>query len=122
MDPFEVMQQRGHILETESGFSRTTTHSGSHDDYDLSRGPSRSLTARSDKALTQRDLRMPGDLMRSRRVGLSRMVCKSCGATIDNSVCTHDASYYHGSGRTEFVRETTGPMLSNETSADVGWH
>lgn len=120
MDPFHILETRGHIMEDGDTTTRSVSHSGPNDDYDLSRGPARSLTARSDKALTMRDLRMPGDLMRSRRVGLTRMACPCCSASMDQGVCRHDASC-SCDGRTEFVRQTTGPMLSKETSKDVGW-
>ena len=126
MDPFEVMQRRGHLFTEDPGFSKTLTHSGSHDDYDQARGPARSLTARSDKMLTRRDMRMPVDLTRSRKVGLSRTRCYDCQAVKDQGVCRHTKScsvriYGNQMPVSGFVRETTGPMASNETSAEVGW-
>lgn len=120
MDPFTILESRGHIMESGDNTVRTTSHSGPGDDYDLATGPKRSLTARSDKALTARDLRMPGDLMRSRRVGLTREACPCCGASMDQGRALHTGKCACR-GRTEFVRQTTGPMLSKETSADVGW-
>lgn len=120
MDPFTVMQRRGHLLPEESGFTVTKTHSGPNDDYDLASGPSRSLTARSDKAMHVRDFRMPVDLTRSRRVGLSRNVCYDCRAVIGETITRHAVTCrIAGSGFRQ--RETTGPMLANQTSADVGW-
>lgn len=112
---------------TDAGFSRTVTHSGSNDDYDMARGPSRSLTARSDKALTRRDMRMPTDLTRSRRVGLRRTTCAMCHAVNHEGVTQHA---YHcpvvissvDSNPAPLRRiETTGPMEADKTSADVGW-
>lgn len=130
MDPFEVLARRGHILESDGDvIMRTTTHGGPNDDYDAARGPSRSLTARSDKQLTQRDMRMPMDLSRSRRVGLSRTACGFCGAVKDQGVCHHavgcvgsEAEVIVNAPDLRWTAETTGPMAPNETSAEVGWH
>lgn len=124
MDPFKVMELRGHVLETErQTFVRHTSHSGPNDDYNLATGPSRSGTARTDKALTARDLRMPGDLMRSRRVGLSKNVCMCCGEAADQGVLRHRKGCVCTTPELvgARMRLTTGPMLSNETSADTGW-
>lgn len=126
MNPFDVLKVRGHILgeDGDSGFNRVTTHSGLHDDYDQARGPSRSLTARSDKKMQTRDYRMPVDLARSRRVGLTRTVCPMCFAVRDQGFTQHErwCPAAVAADRPDWKKETTGPMLPNETSADVGWH
>ena len=123
MNPFYVLRTRGRVLGvTADSLTKTTTHTGTHDDYDLAAGPKRSLTARSDKALTSRDMRMPVDLVRSRRVGLSKLACVSCQAPLDDGRCLHERNCQaspHDAVR--FRRMVTGPMLSKETSADVGW-
>jgi hypothetical protein len=128
MEPFEVIRRRGHLFTEDPGFSKILTHSGPHDDYDVGRGPKRSLTARTDKQLTRRDMRMPVDLGRSRRTGLSRMTCAMCHAVNEEGV-THHAQgcpviVFNDEGRPAPLRrrETTGPLASNETSADTGWH
>lgn len=124
MDPFTVMKARGKIVPDEMAaeFDRKTTYSGTKDDYDLASGPSRTLTARSDKAMSTRDYRMPTDLARSRRVGLSRTICIDCGAIKDQGRATHAADCLVGvHGPAAWLREVTGPMSPNETSADVGW-
>lgn len=127
MDPFTVLKNRGHILNEEPSLSRAVTHIGERDDYNLAAGPVRSLTARSDKQMQPRDYKMPVDLARSRRVGLSRIVCQACGSTKDQGL-THHAPWCPAplmADRIEgyaWERETTGPLAPNQTSADVGWH
>jgi hypothetical protein len=59
-------------------------------------------------------------------------VCYDCGAVKDQGVAHHTAGcsvsfadiaqYERHTGRAYTIRQTTGPMLSKETSADVGWH
>lgn len=113
MDPFDVLKQRGHILEGgATNFNRTVTHSGANDDYDVASGPKRSLTARSDKKMVPRDYRMPVDLARSRRVGISLTICTECGATKDQAFCRHNPGC---SAPGTFWQDTSGPLPAFST-------
>lgn len=68
----------------------------------------------------------PRDLVRSRRVGLSRTVCTVCGATRDQGRTLHksgcNVDHVHAKfGTPKWRREVTGPMTTRQTSRDVGW-
>lgn len=82
----------------------------------------RSLAGRHDNPAaptrSPRDYRMPVDLTRSRRAGLSRTVCANCAAIKDQGVCRH-ARDCDAPG--EWMRLTTGALLPDQTSKDVGW-
>lgn len=85
--------------------------------YDASRGPVPTPRGGGRKS-SARQMRVPVDLTRSRRVGLSADACVVCGAHKDQGYVHHAlACGTHG----EFVRATTGPMGPNETSLDTGW-
>ena len=90
-----------------------------NDTYDMASGPASPKGA--GRKTSFKAYRMPVDLTRSRRHGLTRIVCRACGAPYDQGICRHDASMPHGDAPYERVRIKTGPMLANETSNDTGW-
>lgn len=118
MNPFTVMKKRGHILAEDSSEVDRRRLMNSDGDYNLASGPK--LTAGARKPAS-RDYRMPVDLTRSRRVGLSRTVCGGCGAVYDQGHARH--SRYCAVPATELgrlrVRETTGPLGKTETTKQV---
>lgn len=87
-----------------------------NDTHDIASGPSRGEPGQ--RSLSPRDYRMPTDLTRSRRVGLSRTVCVNCAAVKDQGLCRH-ASDCDAPG--EWMKLTTGPLRPDQTSKDVGW-
>lgn len=130
MDPFTVMNLRGHMMDdvTQVLDMRRRMESGDNDVTRLASGPVPTPRAGGRKT-SRRDFRSPQELTRSRRVGLSATVCSDCGAVIDQGRARHTAKcwtarnyaeiYVTGSGHR--VRMTTGPMAKHETSADTGW-
>lgn len=68
----------------------------------------------------------PRDLFRSRRIGLSRVVCTVCGAVRDQGLTVHkpgcDVDWdVYDFGTPKWRRETTGPLTSRQTSRDATW-
>lgn len=126
MDPFTVLKKRGHIIEEEGEPRHRSAGDSQSDDYNLATGPTHSR-ARTTRQMNPRDYKMPVDLTRSRRVGLSQTVCMDCGAIKDQGYCHHEAgcpnrpSALWNRTLPRWYRHTTGPLLSNQTSADTGW-
>lgn len=92
------------------------------DTYDLSRGPVPS--PRSGRRHTSlRQQRVPVDLGRSRRVGLTAMVCSECGAHEHEGLTRHrlDCTKDFADDPWGHIRYRTGPIAAKQTSVDTGW-
>lgn len=68
----------------------------------------------------------PRDLNRSRRIGLSRVVCTVCRSSRDQGLTLHKPGcnvdeMNERYGTPKWVREVTGPLAKNQTSRDVDW-
>lgn len=109
-DYFTIMKARGRVLEDNDTLGSDTKGG----DVDPTRQPSAG-----GRKLTARDYRMPFDLTRSRRVGLTARACSRCGALKDQGRCDHYAGC--PAGPYDEVRIETGPMGPDQTSADTGW-
>lgn len=103
MKNFTVLEKRGPVIAAMS-VGRVARRAN---EYDEGRGPRGNSPG------------APRDLERSRRVGLSRIVCSDCGGVRDQGHLHHEAGCE--ADYTLLVRQTTGPLAANQTAADVGW-
>ena len=71
------------------------------------------------RLVSPRDHRQPYDLTRSRRHGITALVCSKCGAFKDQGICRHEKGC--PAGPYDEVRIGTGPMKVDQTSNDTGW-
>lgn len=69
----------------------------------------------------------PRDLFRSRRIGLTRVVCTACRAVRDQGYCHHKSDctideWSSRYGTPKWSKERTGPIPNNATSRHTGWY
>lgn len=88
------------------------------DTYDISKGPVPTPKG-GGKQTSARQQRVPVDLGRSRRVGLTALACVDCGAHKDDGRTEHARSCHAPPGA--YVRVRTGPLKADQTSKDTGW-
>jgi hypothetical protein len=89
-----------------------------NDTYNVASGPVPTPRGGGRKR-SAKDMRVPMDLTRSRKVGLTRIVCSSCGAAYDQGYCRHNpADHTHA----HKVVIKTGPMKPDQTSTETGWY
>ena len=81
-------------------------------DYNEANGPSLGNT------VSLRGLRMPADMKRSRRVGLSRDVCSECGG-VKHEQSTRHERYCSVPGTR--IRQRTGPLHTTQRPFDYEW-